>query len=216
MRKLIVITVVLAASLGLRGWLSAAPDVPPRQALSNFPARLTGPQGDWTMVSQERVAPDVLSVLKADDYLLRTYQNGAGAQAGFFIAFYRNQKAGDAMHSPKNCLPGSGWEPVMNDRVPMATAGNGRPELVNRYVVENEGTRMMVLYWYQAQGQVIASEYRGKFLLMWHALTEHRRDGAIVRVTLPMAYGESVATATNTALSLARASLPRLGGFLPK
>lgn len=215
-RKLIVITVVLAATLGLRTWLAAAPEVPTRLPLADFPSKISSPQGPWSLVSQERVTPDVLSVLKADDYLLRTYGNGAGVQAGFFVAYYRSQKAGDAMHSPKNCLPGAGWEPIMNDRVPIAIGANGQPELVNRYVVENEGNRMLVLYWYQAQGRIIASEYLGKVYLVWDALSQHRRDGALVRVTLPMAYGEDPQTATQTALSLAQGTLAQLGAFLPR
>ncbi|MGH9541782.1 MAG: exosortase C-terminal domain/associated protein EpsI [Terriglobales bacterium] len=213
-RKLIVIAAILAATFGLRTWLSAAPDVPTRQPLADFPGQLQGRGQLWTLVSQERVAPDVLNVLKADDYLLRDYRDSQGAEAGFFVAYYRNQKAGDAMHSPKNCLPGAGWEPVMNDRITVADT-NGQRAQVNRYLVENEGNRMMVLYWYQAQGRIIASEYWGKFYLIWDALTQHRRDGAIVRVTLPMAYGESIPAATATALNLAQASLPRLGAFLP-
>ncbi|MGH9471627.1 MAG: exosortase C-terminal domain/associated protein EpsI [Terriglobales bacterium] len=226
-QKLLLVAVVLLASFGVRTWLSAPPVLPRRLPLAGFPSRLaavpaTGATaaGAWELVRSERLDQNTLDVLLADDYLLRDYRaqggslNGDGAQ--LFVAYYRNQSAGDAMHSPKNCLPGAGWEPVTNDRLPLGIhAPDGKPALVNRYVVENSGNRDLVLYWYQAQGRVIASEYWGKFYLVWDAMRQHRRDGAIVRVIVPVPYGQPIGPSTNIALSLAQASEAKLSAYLP-
>src|SRR6185312_3812618 len=104
---------------------------------------------------------------------------------------------GESMHSPKNCLPGAGWEPIQSDLVPLPAAGPGVE--VNRYVVEKEGDRDLVLYWYQAQGRIIAREYWGKLYLVWDAMRQGRRDGAIVRVLVPMGTHETVEAATQQA-----------------
>ncbi|MGH9476780.1 MAG: exosortase C-terminal domain/associated protein EpsI [Terriglobales bacterium] len=227
-QRLLLITVVLLATFGVRSWLGAPPRVPRRLPLADFPTMLpvhasagaaeTG--SAWNRVRSEQLDANTMSVLKANDYLLDDYRlhggplNGAAAQ--LFVAYYYNQSAGDAIHSPKNCLPGGGWEPVVNDRIPLgAPAPNGKPGLVNRYVVENSGARDLVLYWYQAQGRIIASEYSGKFYLVWDAMRERRRDGAIVRVIVGIPFGQSDVTATKVALSLARASEAHLPAFLP-
>ena len=52
--------------------------------------------------------------LAADDTLDRLYVRYAREpQRGFlFVAFFKTQRYGQSPHSPKNCLPGAGWEPV--------------------------------------------------------------------------------------------------------
>lgn len=208
-RHWLLVALILAATFSVRSHLGASPSVPLRLPLEQFPASV----GQWKLQSQPRMTDDILGVLKADDYLLRIYQNPQGVQAQFFIAYYRSQRAGETMHSPKNCLPGSGWEPVQSDMIAFPAAPSGT--VINRYVVEKEGDRDLVLYWYQAHGRIIASEYWGKFYLVWDAMRMGRRDGAIVRVLVPMAPGESVAAATDQALSLADPALPLLSNFLP-
>ncbi len=209
-RHWLLLAILLLATLGARARLSHAAVVPLREPLANFPAQV----GPWQLMSQPAMTKDELAVLKADDYMLRDYGTASGEAAQLFVAYYRTQHAGDSMHSPKNCLPGSGWEPIQNDLVPLAAGPPGT--MVNRYVVENEGNRALVLYWYQAQGRIIASEYWGKIYLVWDAMRENRRDGAIVRVLVPMGEHQTVASATRIALDLANRSLPLLSHFLPK
>ena len=209
-RHWLLLAIILLATFGVRSRLGASPTVPLQQPLQNFPASV----GVWTLASQPRMTSDVLGVLKADDYLLRNYRNAQGQQANFFVAYYRTQHAGEAMHSPKNCLPGSGWEPILSDTVPLAAAGPG--VAINRYVVENSGDRQLVLYWYQAQNHIIASEYVTKAFLIWDSMRTGRRDGAIVRVVVPINPSESIDAATQRALSFANPSLPLLNHFLPQ
>ncbi|MGH9482994.1 MAG: exosortase C-terminal domain/associated protein EpsI [Terriglobales bacterium] len=214
-RHWLLLAVLLLATFGVRARLGASPSVPLRQPLERFPAQL----GPWSLIGQPAMTPDELAVLKADDYMLRDYAIPAGAtpqgqQAQLFVAYYRNQRAGESMHSPKNCLPGSGWAPILSDEIALPAAPAGTR--INRYVVENQGDRELVLYWYQAQGRIIASEYWGKFYLIWDAMRQGRRDGAIVRVVVPMSAGEGVDAATQEALDLADRSLPRLSQYLPQ
>ena len=48
------------------------------------------------------------------------------------------------------------------------------------------GAQSLVYYWYQSHGRAIASDYRNRLLLVQDALTLHRSDGAVVRVTAPL------------------------------
>lgn len=209
-RRILVLVVVLAGVLVCREWLSGSVVVPPRQSLDMFPSQL----GTWSEVRDGRLSPGIAEVLKADDYVSRTYRSLSGVEASLFVAYFRMQRAGETMHSPKNCLAGGGWQPVVNDRI-AADLGTGKPETINRYLLERAGSRMLVLYWYQAHGRIIADEYRGKFFLVWDAIRQHRRDGAIVRITVPMDAYANERRATEIGLELAQSAAQSLPEFLP-
>src|SRR4029077_3269960 len=108
-----------------------------------------------------------LHALQPTSYLQRTYAKG-NLRANLFIAFYTQQRAGESMHSPKHCLPGSGWE--IWDYGSADIPVNGRTFRVNNYSISHEGERRLVLYWYQSKSRIVASEYMGKVLLARDAL----------------------------------------------
>ena len=60
---------------------------------------------------------------------------------------------------------------------------DGQAPLINEYIIEKQGQRQLVLYWYQSHGRVIASEYWAKLYMVLDAIHLHRTDGALVRVT---------------------------------
>jgi EpsI family protein len=211
-RRLLLLTIFLVSVLGVKAYVSAAPRVPPRQPLANFPTQI----GDYTMQgSSRKISDTVQGVLRADDYVLREYLRPDQTVTDLFIAYYEVQKAGESMHSPKNCLPGSGWDPVINDTVMLEKDPTGKPVYINRYLIEKEGSQALVLYWYQSNGRVIASEYWGKFYLVAEALRSGRRDGAIIRLVVPVQKGEDRELVTRRTLEFARAIRPELPKFLP-
>jgi EpsI family protein len=166
------------------------------------------------MGESNRLSPSILQVLRVDSYVSRWYQDPSGTQVELFVAYYRTQRAGESMHSPQNCLPGSGWQPIATDRI-AADLSTGKPEIVNRYLVEKDGKRALVLYWYQAHGRIIADEYLGKLYLVWDAIRLHRHDGAIVRFNVMLGPDANEELATKTVLQLAHAVSQSLPDFLP-
>jgi EpsI family protein len=160
--------------------------------LDGLPRALAG----WRFREDTPLPPDTLKRLVTTDHCSRIYVKGR-AQLGLFIAYYAEQRSGESMHSPKHCLPGSGWEiwKYGSAAIPV----DGRSEVVNNYSVQKAGTRDIVLYWYQSRERIIASEFLGKVLLMRDALLSGRTDGALVRIVLPDqpgAVGEGVAFAS--------------------
>ena len=166
------------------------------------------------MVSEIQIEPEVQELLRADDTLNRVYLDFAtGGSAGLFIAFFKTQKTGVAPHSPKVCLPGSGWVPSVADKLSISVPGRAEPILVNRYLVSKGDARSLVLYWYQSHGRVIAGEFEAKLFLVADAVRYNRTDTALVRVVLPVA-GEDVDRATRTATEFVRAMFGPLSPFL--
>jgi EpsI family protein len=84
---------------------------------------------------------------------------------------------------------------------------------VNEYLIEKGPAQYLVLYWYQAHGRVIASEYSGKAWLVFDAITRNRTDGALVRVLTSTRNGED--QARTRAVQFVQSLYPRLSAFIP-
>lgn len=143
--------------------------------LAQVPQNLHG----WRSMGDMALPDATEAVLRATSYLQRGYHRNTDALE-LFIAYYAVQRPGESLHSPKNCLPGSGWELWDYTEVPIQTA-NG-PVKVNRYSIRNGMTQKQVLYWYQAGDKVIAGEYGAKLDLIWRSLTTGHTAAAIVRL----------------------------------
>lgn len=183
-----------------------------RTTFDRFPMQLN----EWRATIDPPLSEDILKVLGVDDYLSRIYYRPDGAAVGLYMGFYGSQRQGDTIHSPLNCLPGAGWEPVQEGRLTIANADNaGRDITVNRYVVQKGLERQLVLYWYQSHGRVIASEYTSKMFLIHDAIRMNRTDGSLVRVIAPLRVGADEARAEQLAESFVRVLFPALPSYLP-
>jgi EpsI family protein len=206
------LTLVLALQAVAFYALASRPEVvPPAAPLVLFPRVI----GEWRTIQDRQIEPEILDVLKADDTLDRVYANAAGTKGVyFFMAYFKTQRAGQAPHSPKNCLPGSGWEPVESAYQAIPVAGLAQPIVTNRYVVRHGDEKSVVLYWYQGHNRVIASEYEAKLWLVADAIRYRRSDTAIVKVVVPV-LGSDVEGAVRTGVSFIQAVYPSVQQQLP-
>ena len=136
----------------------------------------------WTQLREQKLDAQTVKTLDATSYLSRGFRKG-NSELDLFVAFYAQQRAGESMHSPKHCLPGSGWEIWREDSALVPV--NGQQVQVNKYSIQNLGKRMLMFYWYQSKNRIVASEYVGKILLARDTLLTGQTAAAIVRVTLP-------------------------------
>lgn len=214
--RAVILSVVLLAGAAAIGRASRTEPVLPRESFATFPMEI----GEWQGQSADRFDQRVLTVLGVDEYVNRVYVDGLGRAVGLYVGFYRSQRQGDTIHSPLNCLPGAGWEPVKKLRVTIPVrAGDGEtPRVtVNRFTIQRGLDRQVVLYWYQSHGRVVASEYWGKVYTVLDAIRLNRTDAAMIRVLSPVAGadGESEALAEQAVVRFAQALFPLLGTYLP-
>lgn len=128
------------------------------------------------------------------DYALRAYPSSDSTPATtIYLGYYDHQTRGHTIHSPKNCLPGSGWE-VLSDKAQPLVVGD-ETVVVNRYLLQNKGARDLVLYWYQGRGRVAHDEYLVKWDLLRDAIVKRRTDEALVRIVVPITGTEDDALA---------------------
>jgi EpsI family protein len=186
--------------------------IAPRKPLASFPDQV----GDWTG-SNVAIPQDALKVLGRGDFLLRIYENPTLKQpyVDLFLAYFPSQRVGDTPHSPKHCLPGSGWLPVESSRITLTLAGRS-PFVANRYVIAKGEDRQLVMYWFLAHDRVVASELWAKYYLVADAIRMNRSDGSLVRLTTPIPDGESVDAAQQRLLSFAGDVVPLLSDYIPR
>ena len=207
-RALVLAAMILGA--GFYGRHASGREQPvSRQPLSSLPRHVA----TWTMAGETPLEPDVLEVLGVDDYANRVYVDGAGAPVTLYVGYYASQRQGDTIHSPQNCLPGAGWQPVSSRRDVLGVGGRQVP--VNQYVIQKGLDRQVVIYWYEGRGRIVANEYANKLWLMVDAARLHRSNGSLVRVMAPAPSGDGLPQAVASARAFARALIPLLDRYLP-
>jgi EpsI family protein len=181
-----------------------------RTPLAKFPCQLEG----WRCLGDTPLDPRVVALLGFDDYVNRTYLADAAQPVGLYVAYYASQKQGESIHSPQNCLPGSGWQPVSAERTTIDAGGTTLP--VNKYVVQKGINRQVVFYWYQGRGRVVANEYANKFWLMIDQARLRRSNGSLVRIVAPVpgTSDAALASASAAARHFAQDLYPRLSPYL--
>lgn len=201
--------VVLVLVGGLAGLhlLSHGEAVPLSKPLATLPLVLQGWRG-----RDLELEPRIVKGIGVDDHLNRLYQDESGNQLGIYIGYYKSQRAGVVIHSPKNCLPGVGWQPVTSGYTDLVQP-DGKRSAVNMYEVRKGLDRQIVLYWYESHGRIIASEYWAKIYMALDAIRLHRTDAALVRVVTPL--GDNQADARQRATAFAERILEPLGSLIP-
>jgi EpsI family protein len=149
-------------------------------------------------------------VLNADDYVSRTHVSPSTAlgraAVDLFVAYYGSQRQGGTMHSPLNCLPATGWQPLSAEDMSIDTASSSVS--ARRVVIQKGLNRQLVIYWYQSHGRSVASEYSSKAHLVLDSIRTHRSDAAIVRVVSSVD-GEAAA------IDFIRSLQPTLHRYIP-
>jgi len=200
------VLVLAGAAVGLHA-LSHGERMILSSPLRNFPIEL----GAWHG-SEVPLDAEILKVAAVDDYLNRMYRAPDGRILGLYVGYYESQQTGDAIHSPKNCLPGSGWQPVTAGRLTLALP-NGSAAPINLFVIEKGLDRQIVLYWYQSHGRIMASEYAAKYYIVRDAIRMNRTDSALVRIIVPFKHDRQAAL--DHAIAFAQLTQSPLEKFIP-
>ncbi len=242
MRALAVVLALLflGVNLALFRFVGEAEAYPQRRSLAEFPSVV----GAWRCPRRTIMGEDVFRISEVDDYLLCNFVRPAKAtqaaatttagesgavgivqQVNVYVGYHaRQMRAGGtgrddqeaAIHPPKHCLPGAGWDIVDAGLVEIAPPGlPGGAAKVNRFTIAKGNQRQLVYYWYQSRGRVIASDWQKVAYLALDRVLRQRTDGALVRFTVPI-QSEDVAAADAQVQSILSAVVPRLPDFLPE
>ncbi|WP_375205642.1 VPLPA-CTERM-specific exosortase XrtD [Hyphococcus sp.] len=209
LHALISLVILVAAGAYVHFGTSNILRVPDRADLSGLPYELEG----WRSEIQE-VDADTLNVLGADDYVITNLQNPDGELFNLYIAYLNMQRHGHSWHSPRQCIPGGGWQIAEHDYA-TATLENGETFRYNRIIIENRGVRQLVYYWYDQRGRRLANEFVMKSFLILDAVKLRRTDGAMIRIMTPVGQDEFIGDADERLQGFLRTLDPMLDPYIP-
>lgn len=199
---------LLLVALGLYLHLHRDSSVPINTPLQQFPATV----GEWRMSGESFLDEKVQNVLKASDTLMRQYVNPKGQKVQLYIGYHGGGKGGGEIHSPKHCLPGSGWLEQSSEKAGIGTAGE-ELNLV-RAVYQKGDQKELFLYWYDVRGESLADEFLLKGKQIVNSFLHRRRDASFIRISVPFQgeRGDAIAVGEN----FVREALPAIRAVLPK
>jgi EpsI family protein len=145
---------------------------------------LQGLEGQY-LVQHQKVSDEERRVAGMSDYTARIYRH-ADSTVAFttLVSYYEKQAQGKTIHSPRNCLPGAGWE-ILNG-APRVVYSGGTAYRVNRFVLKNGAATSVAYYWYQGRGRVASNEYVVKWNLLRDAALVGHTEEALVRIVVPV------------------------------
>ncbi len=138
--------------------------------------------GTWFSVRDTTFDEATIRVLRPTDYMMRTYTNSKMPPVTLYIGYHDGSPLAGPIHSPKNCLPGGGWEFRSVEEIPMK-AGDVSINVV-RAVLAKDGKETIFYYWYQVRGEVITSDLDMKLAEFMGTVLDKRKDAAFVRINL--------------------------------
>ena len=173
-------------TLACVGYLNHPRNIKPLKPLATFPRQI----GQWTG-EETHFDKKIYDILGVDDSFLCNYLAPGGQQVQLYIGYYQSQREGDLMHSPKNCMPGAGWN-ITGSSIQELDIPGSQPERIKviQLILEKGTDRLMALYWFQSRGRYIASEYMQKIYLVADSIFRHRTDGSFVRLISPIVGGD--------------------------
>jgi EpsI family protein len=152
--------------------------VPLARPFGEFPASL----GGWRMLGQSSLSESIVRLLMPTDYLSRRYVDGHGTSVDMYLSYFDGGPDSGGIHSPKHCLPGSGWTELSSERVRLDLAG----ESVNmvRAVYAKGDVREVIFYWFAMRGKTMSDEYSLKLAEITGSMLHSRRDQSFVRISV--------------------------------
>ena len=205
-----IVVLLLAVTAAFLHMRPAADQNPPSMPLSQFPINVAG----WSSIDKP-IDQETRDTLGAGDVLSRVYLQGAKTvPIGLFIGYFPTQRTGQTIHSPKHCLPGSGWVFEESSYINLIDV-DAKTHRVGEYIIANGTAKQFVVYWYQAHGRSVADEYMAKFYMVVDAIRMNRTDGALVRIITPIASNETLSAARNRAEKFTMQLAPMLPKFIP-
>jgi len=182
--------------------------VPVNKPLKEIPTSF----GAWTMSRQTYFNPEMLAVLKPTDYLYRVYRDSAGNRATLYLGYHAGGPESGPIHSPKHCLPGSGWFELSETERSIQLEGGELP-LVQAIYQKDVDQKELFLYYFQVKGRVLTDEYSLKLAEITNSMLYNRRDSAFIRISVP--FSDDQAEAAQIAEGFAAMVYPHITAVLP-
>lgn len=181
--------------------------VPLKKALDEFPLSWKGWAGKVYFFDDR-----ILERLRADEYIFREYTRGNN-KINVYIGYYGTQREGAQIHSPKHCLPGSGWFKLFEKKRVLDIGNTGKINFIEA-LYQKDADKELFIYWYKMKDVYITNDYILKLYMILNSLRYQRNDAAFIRFSTPV--GNNVEDSEYLIEVAMRDFLPLLKDYLPE
>jgi len=204
--RYLAVTALMAAAAVYLNFHQDRP-TPLSRPLADFPIQV----GEWRMVKNVQFDDKSLEVLRPTDYMSRRYQRADGATVDLYVGYHDGASEAGPLHSPRNCLPGSGWYEVSSKpvRIALDSAQQDAVEAIYRH----GGRTELFLYWFEVGGKSVVNEYALKVKEVLHSVQNRRRDTCFIRISTPVTAEQPQAASMTE--NFLKAVKPALTEYLP-
>ncbi len=210
LKRSLIASALMILTIVALNYLSHPEKIRPNKPLSTFPTQI----GKW-VGKEERFEQQIYDALGVDDSFLCNYSIPNGHHLQLYVGFYRSQREGRLIHSPKSCMPGAGWDiiQISVEEVTIPKSNPGKLKMC-KLLLRKDDEQQVMLYWFQSRGRFIASEYMQKIYLVIDSIAKHRTDGSFVRLISPVKNGDEHRT-SDVMKGFVERLVPLLQEYLP-
>ncbi|UCC80226.1 MAG: EpsI family protein [Candidatus Zixiibacteriota bacterium] len=151
------------------------PDVSNVVNIDDFPLEKDG----W-IGARDDLIPEMVEMLNPSVIFSATYTNREGVPVHLFFDYFRGQSNPGGPHSPRNCVPGSGWT-ILEETEREIKIDNRFIE-IGSFNINRGGSTMIMDFWYITRYGETANDYIFKLYSMISSLTFKPNDVAFVRI----------------------------------
>jgi EpsI family protein len=182
LKRVLIVSLILIMTAILVRFVSHSDDIKLDKPLSTFPKEV----GEWTG-KEAHFEQSVYDILGVDDSYLAYYYNREERNVQIYIGYYQSQREGEQIHSPKNCMPGGGWNIKESslEEISLKGVNPGKIKVI-KLLLEKDEQKQIVFYWYQGNGRFISSEYSQRLYMVIDSMLKHRTNGSFVRLITPV------------------------------
>ena len=167
--------------------LASGDIIPEREVFADMPDLIDG----WQCGERGEMDAKTLANLGVTDYILCRYTDTGSEDkeyVDFYAGYHEVQQRSDSgrttiIHPPEHCLPGSGWDIIESEIIPIDFGIAGEAK---RVIIAKGAQRNLVYFWYQSRGHVIGTNIDRLFHMFWDRALLKRTDGALLRFTMPI------------------------------
>ncbi len=202
-----IVIILISGAIFYSKLMSNGKPVPILISLEEFPKQIDSWSGDVHYFPQA-----VYDKLGVDDSILIDYKNDNKDTISMYVGYYEDQKKGEMIHSPKNCMLGSGWQPIDVSETDISL--DSKKISVTKLILEKRSQKMIVLYWYQSGNRSIANEYIQRLYFILDSIRYNRTNAAFIRFTSSV-QGDDYEGTIHIMEGFIKQVVPVLENFLP-
>jgi len=201
---------ILLLAMAFTQYISRAEVIPASKPFSTFPKQI----GEWNG-KESRFDQKIYDILGVEDSFLANFKTEDNRNVQIYIGYYESQREGDLIHSPRNCMPGSGWNvaDISHETITHSRSENREAKVI-KLLLKKGAQKQIVLYWFHSRGRIIHSEYWQKIYLVMDSIFRHRTDGSFVRLITPVINGDEKLAVKNLK-DFGELLMPILDEFIP-